>query len=205
MKNVIRLLLVVQLLIVFVPLAAAKTHKDVYPVSCDTLWRSVKDTVRNSGKYGIIAIDNMEMTASFNIGGNLTGKRTNSVVLNKQGDKSCEMQVQTAFSGLVNNDYGDFKKRVEESMAKFAKEPPPAEAAKPAATAAVAPELAPARNVKFPEGLKAGQSPDEVKQVLGKPQDSLDMKDSLIYIYPGYKLIFEKGQLADVRYPETSK
>ena len=204
MKIVIRLLLIVQLLIVFVPLAAAKTHKDVYPVSCDTLWRSVKDTVRNSGKYGIIAIDNVEMTASFNIGGTLTGKRVNSVVLNKLGDKSCEMQVQTAFSGLVNNDYGDFKKRVEDTMAKFAKEAPPAEAAKPA-TAAVAPELAPAKSVKFPEGLKAGQSPEDVKQVLGKPQDSLDMKDSLIYIYPGYKLIFEKGQLADVRYPEANK
>jgi hypothetical protein len=204
MKNVIRLLIVVQLLIIFVPFAVAKTHKDTYPVSCETLWRSVKDTVRNSGKYGIIAIDNVEMTASFNIGGNLTGKRTNSVVLNKQGDNSCEMQVQTAFSGLVNNDYGDFKKRVDESMARLAKEPPREETAKPAA-AAVAPELVPAKNVKFPEGLKPGQSPDEVKQVLGKPQDSLDMKDSLIYIYPGYKLIFEKGQLADVRYPEANK
>lgn len=98
--------------------ALGKTHKDDYPVSCTTLWVAVKDTVRNSGKYGIIGIDSNEMTASFNIGGTWTGKRINSVVLNAKGDAACEMQVQTAFSGLANNDYGDFKKRVDDSLAK---------------------------------------------------------------------------------------
>jgi hypothetical protein len=95
----------------------AKTHKEMYSVSCGVLWPAVKDTLRNSGKYGILGIDNAEMTASFVIGGTLTGKRINSVVLNAKGD-GCEMQVQTAFSGLVNNDEGDFKKRVDESLAK---------------------------------------------------------------------------------------
>jgi hypothetical protein len=108
----------------------AKTHKDEYSVSCNALWVAVKDTLRNSGKYGIIGIDNTEMTASFNIGGTLTGKRINSVLLNSKGDAVCEMQVQTAFSGLANNDAGDFKKRVDESLAK--QQPaPPAAAAKP--------------------------------------------------------------------------
>jgi hypothetical protein len=95
----------------------AKTHKDLYSVSCGTLWPAVKDTLRNSGKYGILGIDNTEMTASFVIGGSLGGKRINSVVLNAKGD-TCEMQVQTAFSGLAHNDEGDFKKRVDESLAK---------------------------------------------------------------------------------------
>jgi hypothetical protein len=102
--------------IVAVP-SFAKTHKDEYSVSCTVLWAAVKDTLRNSGKYGIIGIDNTEMTSSFNIGGTLTGKRINSVLLNAKGD-GCEMQVQTAFSGLANNDAGDFKKRVDESLAK---------------------------------------------------------------------------------------
>jgi hypothetical protein len=105
----------------------AKTHKDEYSVSCTVLWAAVKDTLRNSGKYGIIGIDSTEMTASFNIGGTLTGKRINSVLLNSKGDAACEMQVQTAFSGLANNDAGDFKKRVDESLAKQGA--PPAQAA----------------------------------------------------------------------------
>ena len=98
--------------------AAAKTHKDDYIIPCTTLWLAVKDVVRNSGKYGIIGINNEEMTASYNIGGNLAGKRTNTVLLNPHGS-GCEMQIQTAFSGLANNDAGDFKKRVDESLVKM--------------------------------------------------------------------------------------
>src|SRR5580692_5386813 len=124
-----RWLLALPLIVLTVP-AFGKTHKDMFDVPCSTLWPAVKDTLRNSGKYGIIGIDNTEMTASFNIGGTLTGKRINSVLLNSKGDAVCEMQVQTAFSGLANNDAGDFKKRVDESLAK--QQPaPPAAAAKP--------------------------------------------------------------------------
>lgn len=123
--------------------AFGKTHKDVYDVSCSTLWPAVKDVLRNSGKYGIIGIDSQEMTASYNIGGSLGGKRINSLVLNSQGDK-CELQVQTAFSGLAHDDYGDLKKRVEEALAKqkTAGAPP---ATAPAATPA------PASNTEEPK------------------------------------------------------
>jgi hypothetical protein len=117
------LLLAILLLSLIVP-GFASTHKDTYNVPCGVLWSALKDTLRNSGKYGIIAIDNTEMTASYNIGGNLTGKRTNSAVLNSKDRKSCELQVQTAFSGLANNDAGDLKKRVEESLVKLRDAPP---------------------------------------------------------------------------------
>ncbi len=116
------------LLIAAVP-SFSKTHKDVYSVSCGVLWPAVKDTLRNSGKYGILGIDNAEMTASFVIGGTLGGKRINSVVLNAKGE-TCELQVQTAYSGLVHDDAGDFKKRVDESLAKVQK--PSQEPAPPA-------------------------------------------------------------------------
>ena len=118
--------LVLLFLIVAAPVYA-KTHKENYSVSCSVLWPAVKDALRNSGKYGILGIDNTEMTASFVIGGSLGGKRINSVVLNGKGD-TCEMQVQTAFSGLAHNDEGDFKKRVDESLAKQqqSQQPPPA-------------------------------------------------------------------------------
>ena len=98
--------------------AFAKTHRDVFNVPCSALWPAIKDTLRNSGKYGIVSIVNDEMTASYNIGGTLTGKRMNTVLLNPQGD-NCEMQIQTAYSGFVNNDAADFKKRVDESLAKL--------------------------------------------------------------------------------------
>lgn len=120
----------VLLFTVVVP-AMAKTHKDVFNVSCTTLWPAVKDVLRNSGKYGIIGIDNTEMTASYNIGGSLGGKRINSLVLNAQGSDKCELQVQTAYSGLIHDDAGDFRKRVDESLAKLTP-PQPAPAAKPA-------------------------------------------------------------------------
>jgi len=109
-----------------------KTHKEMYSVSCSALWPAVKDALRNSGKYGILGIDSNEMTASFVIGGTLGGKRINSVVLNGKGD-TCEMQVQTAYSGLAHNDAGDFKKRVDESLAQL-KTAPAAESKKPETT-----------------------------------------------------------------------
>jgi PEGA domain len=120
-----RFVVSVLLALITIP-AFGSTHKDSFGVSCNELWRAVKDTLRNSGKYGIISIDDKEMTASYNIGGNLTGKRINSAVLNsKDNGVSCELQVQTAFSGLVNDDFADFKKRVNESLAKLRGQPLP--------------------------------------------------------------------------------
>jgi hypothetical protein len=45
------------------------------------------------------------------------------VVLNTKGD-TCEMSIQTAYSGLDHNDAGDFKKRADESLAKLQTAPP---------------------------------------------------------------------------------
>jgi hypothetical protein len=152
--------------------AFASTHKDTFNVPCKTLWTALKDTLRNSGKYGIIAIDNEEMTASYNIGGNLTGKRINSAVLNNMNNgSSCELQVQTAFSGLVNNDYGDFKKRVDASLAKLkdnpaAPETPAAAASTPApaaqAQASLAIDSTPAGADVEIDGAFVGNTPSTV-------------------------------------------
>lgn len=130
-KTVFSAFVLVLSLLALLTTSHAKTHKDTYAVPCKTLWPAVKDTLRNSGKYGILSIDGTEMTASYIMGGNITAKRINSVVLNTQGS-GCEMQVQTAFSGLVNNDAGDFKKRVDESLQKLT---PPTLAADPNPTA----------------------------------------------------------------------
>jgi hypothetical protein len=108
------------LLLVAVP-SLAKVHKETYSVSCTTLWSAVKDTLRNSGKYGILGMDNAEMTATYSMGlGSAGQKRQNSVVLNVKSDSSCEMVTQSGFSGFTNDDAGDFKKRVDKSLAEQA-------------------------------------------------------------------------------------
>src|ERR1700676_865934 len=107
------------MLVIFAGPAVAKVHTDVYPVACREMSPAVKDTLRNSGKYGILGMDSAEMTATYSMGiGSIGQKRVNSVVLNVKGDNSCEMQTQSGFSGLGNNDAGDFKKRVDESLSK---------------------------------------------------------------------------------------
>jgi hypothetical protein len=110
----------------------ASTHRDLYNAPCNELWRALKDTLRNSGKYGIISIDNDEMTASYNMGGNLMAKRVNSAILNNMDNGTkCELQIQTAYSGAFTNDAGDLKKRVDESLTKLKNEPLPNPAAAP--------------------------------------------------------------------------
>jgi len=119
MKNVLAFLLLI------VPAFAAGMHQDVFNVPCSVLWSAVNDTVKNSGKYGILGTDNAAMTASFTTGSG-PGMRTISVVLHAQGD-SCEMQT-TVGAGPPHNDAGAFKTRVTASLARL-----PAAPAKPAA------------------------------------------------------------------------
>lgn len=158
----------------------ASTHKDLFNVPCNELWRAVKDVLKNSGKYGIIAIDNNEMTASYNMGGNLTGKRTNSAMLNsKDSGASCELQVQTAFSGLVNNDAGDFKKRVDESLTKFKGQPLPVDekvAAAAPAKASIAVESTPSGGDIEVDGGFVGNTPSTVTVAPGSHQISVKKK-----------------------------
>lgn len=149
----------------------ASTHKITYANSCNELWRALKDTLRNSGKYGIISIDNTEKTASYNIGGNLTGKRMNTALLVPSSDgKGCEMQIQTAFSGLVNNDAGDMKKRVDESLTKLKNVPLEAEneAAAQPAQAALSIDSTPAGADIEIDGNFAGNTPSTINLAPGK-------------------------------------
>jgi len=179
-----KLLLGILLLTLAVP-SFASTHKDTYNVSCNELWRALKDTLKNSGKYGIISIDNAEMTASYNIGGNLTGKRINSAVLNSQNNgASCELQIQTAYTGLGNNDAGDFKKRVETSMEKLKGEPLPNSANSteqtktpaPAAQASLAIDSVPAGADVEIDGAFVGNTPSTVTVAPGSHQIAVKKK-----------------------------
>jgi hypothetical protein len=124
-----RFVLVILLLLIAAgsPLAQAQGRNQYsYAIPCSALWPAVKDTVRNSGYYAIVLIDNNEMVASFAIGVG-QGLRIESAVLNAKGE-TCEMQVQPLYQPSLSNDDGDFKKRVEAKMAqlKSAQTAPPA-------------------------------------------------------------------------------
>jgi hypothetical protein len=101
------------LLIIAGPLFATP-RKDIYAMPCSALWPAVKGTVRNSGEYAVVFIDDDEMIASFAIGVG-QGFRMGSAVLNPKGD-TCEMQVQIHQQAFVD-DAGSFKKRVDETLA----------------------------------------------------------------------------------------
>ncbi len=117
--------------------AAGMTYKSNYSVACSELWTAVKDTLSNPENYAVVENDDAKMTASYNVKHsahvNVSGallQRTNKVTLMPKGT-GCEMQVVSNYSGWEHNDKGDFKNRVDESLAKL-KTAPPAEPPKPA-------------------------------------------------------------------------
>jgi hypothetical protein len=116
--------------------AFGKTYKRTYSDPCSELWGAVKDTLNNPENYSVVEIDDAKMTASYDVKHaahvNISGavlQRTNHVTLVSKG-AVCEMQVVSNFSGWEHDDKGDFKKRVDESLAKL-KGSKPSEPAKP--------------------------------------------------------------------------
>jgi hypothetical protein len=101
----------------------------------------VKATLADQDHYAKVIINDEKMKADYqpkhtvhvDISGTLL-QRMNHVTLKPKGD-GCEMDVVSNYSGWGHDDQSDFKKRVDEAVAKGA---PAAEPAKPAATAEVA-------------------------------------------------------------------
>ena len=117
--------------------AGNKTYKTTYPVPCSELWGAVKVALSNLDNYKDVQSDEDKMTADYNvkhsvhwsvIGAVNQGK--NRVSLLPTGT-TCEMSVVSMYSGLSHNDQGDFKKRVDEALAKL-KAATPSQPAKPA-------------------------------------------------------------------------
>ena len=111
--------------------ASGKTYKSTYAVPCSDVWAAVKDALSNPENYNVTESDDAKMTASYNVKHsahvNVSGallQRTNRVTLVPMGT-GCEMQVVSNYSGWEHNDRGDFKKRVDESLAKLAAATPP--------------------------------------------------------------------------------
>jgi len=114
-----------------------KTYKSAYPIPCTDLWGAVKDTLSNADNYNVVENDDAKMTASYKVKHSIhititetVLQRTNKVTLVPKGT-GCEMQVVSNYSGIEHNDRDDFKKRVDESLAKL-NVPKPSQPAKPA-------------------------------------------------------------------------
>jgi len=113
-----------------------KTFKNTYPVACSELWGAVKAALGNPDNYKDVQSDEDKMTADYNVKHSIhwsvigaVNQGKNHVSLVPTGT-TCEMNVVSMYSGLSHNDQGDFKKRVDEALAKL-HAPMPAEPAKP--------------------------------------------------------------------------
>jgi hypothetical protein len=116
--------------------AFGKTHDFAMESPCGHVWAAVRDVLMHSGKYGVLYMNDKDKTASYNIGGGLTGRRTNTVQLVTKED-GCTMSVQTAFSGIFNKDAADFLTRVKEALKTV---PPPGPEDAATAESGAAPE-----------------------------------------------------------------
>ena len=120
--------------------AGDKTYKTTYPVPCSELWGAVKVALGNPDNYKDVQSDEDKMSADYNVKHSIhwsvigaVNQGKNHVSLVPIGT-TCEMSVVSMYSGLSHNDQGDFKKRVDESLAKM-KAAPPAQPAKAEAPA----------------------------------------------------------------------
>jgi hypothetical protein len=115
----------------------SKTYNTTYPVACSEVWGAVKVALGNADNYKDVTSDEAKMTAEYNVKHSIhwsvsgaINQGKNRVALAPIGT-SCQMSVVSMYSGLSHNDAGDFKKRVDESLAKL-KGGTPSEPAKPA-------------------------------------------------------------------------
>jgi hypothetical protein len=122
--------LLTSLFLLVVAAPASAKPRDVYPVSCDSLWTAVKDTLDNPHNYGIQSINDVDWKASFVVVGNLTSY-TDKVALTPK-DGGCAMEATILEVGPDNQDWRQFHRRLGQSLTKL-------EAAKPKPAAGQAP------------------------------------------------------------------
>jgi len=116
--------------------AGNKTYKTTYPVACSELWAAVKVALANPDNYKDVQSDEDKLSADYNVKHSIHWSVTGAINQGKNRvslapiGATCEMSVMSMFSGFSHNDQGDFKKRVDEALAK-PQVPKPADAAKP--------------------------------------------------------------------------
>jgi len=121
--------------------AGDKTYKNTYAVPCSNLWDGVKLALSNPDNYKDVVSDESKMSAEYNVKHSVHWSVTGAINQGKNhvslapSGTGCEMSVVSMFSGFSHNDKGDFKKRVDEALAKLKAAPPAQPAAEPATPA----------------------------------------------------------------------
>lgn len=110
-----RIFAVLLALLVVVP-AYAKPKRDVFPMPCDVLWSAVKNTLENPKDYGLLAVNDLTLRASFMVVGNLV-RYTDRVALIEEGG-GCRMDLRMLQVGPDNSDERGFRHRLKRSLAK---------------------------------------------------------------------------------------
>ncbi len=107
------LILAYFLLFVMPVWAAPLPTTQTYPMSCTKLWPAVKSIVQ--AHYDVLSIDDTTHSGLFTTGTYMTGVRPLTFHLVDTGT-SCTVGVTGHFSGLINNDKGDFFKRIQNEL-----------------------------------------------------------------------------------------
>ncbi len=129
-------LLVVALMSLALALPAfGKSHKSSYSFPCSEVWTAVKETLGNEENYSKVELNETTMTAAYHVkhavhisAGGAILQRTNHVALESNG-AACDIKIGSNYSGIEHNDADEFKKRVDDALAKM-KGGAPAEPAK---------------------------------------------------------------------------
>jgi hypothetical protein len=96
--------------------AAPKPTTKDFAAPCPVVWDAARTVIPKH--YHVLALDDQGHAGAFEIGnGIMTQRRSLSFSLSGSGE-SCTVSVTGHFSGLANNDKGDFFKRIEDSLPK---------------------------------------------------------------------------------------
>ncbi|MDP9054859.1 MAG: hypothetical protein M3N93_11255 [Acidobacteriota bacterium] len=95
--------------------AAPKPTTKEFAASCSSVWDSAKVVVPKH--YLVLSMSAQDHTGAFEIGnGVLTVRRALAFSMTGSGD-TCTVAITGHFSGLANNDKGDFFKRIQDGLA----------------------------------------------------------------------------------------
>jgi hypothetical protein len=94
--------------------AAPKPTTKDFTASCANVWDAAKAVVPKH--YHVLSMSDQDHSGSFEIGnGVITARRALAFTMSGTGD-SCTISISGHFSGLANNDKGDFFKRIQDAM-----------------------------------------------------------------------------------------
>ena len=105
--------------------AFGKSHKSSYSFPCSEVWSAVKETLGNEENYSKVELNETTMTAAYHVkhavhisAGGAILQRTNHVALESNG-AACDIKIGSNYSGIEHNDADEFKKRVDDALAKM--------------------------------------------------------------------------------------